>query len=109
MKGCCVPGCPDDMKARGYCVRHYNQARFGRPPTLRKLSTKDFIEEVEWLGTTDAPENIARRLGTTPGALERRFRRAGRPDLANRFRRIEWEPETPAWWDDQDFDMKEAS
>ena len=58
----------------------------GRVHALRR----DYIVgEVEHILGSDAPDNIARRLGySRPQHLARMLERAGRDDLASHFRRV---------------------
>lgn len=56
------------------------------PPDLMDRQA-DLVEDVEWmLSWRTHPQEIAHRLGVTPGALERRLIRYGRRDLAQKIR-----------------------
>ena len=96
---CRIPHCGDPARAGGMCDMHYRRHRrashdqqahiVNRGHAVTQRRTEDIIEDVEWmLDTGEAPERIPQRLGTTPAALTKRMRRAGRPDLAAPFQTV---------------------
>ena len=84
---CTVAGCTDRHYVRGFCCRHYQQARrCGAIIGTWRDRRAHLIEDVLALIGTDTPRRIAARLGyERPASLAKRLTRAGRPDLAQPF------------------------
>lgn len=73
--------------ARGMCSACYNyQMKHGIIKKLPgRLTSPEFVEEVEFLAGTDTPKSLAKRLGcATPDRLYERLLNAGRKDLWKR-------------------------
>lgn len=69
-----------------------NPLVLGNPASTRAAHARHaaIADDVRWLMSTGATaEAIAARLGTTTGALSRRFYRHGQPDLARPFDRVD--------------------
>lgn len=72
-------------RSLGLCAACWKRHKYGP----RKLwRGKDLLEEVQALD--GGPENIAQRLGLTPGGIARAARRQGEPELAVVFERAQW-------------------
>jgi hypothetical protein len=61
------------------------KARYGDSTHSARSNAAALADELALIG--GPPEEAARRLGTTPTALARRFYRAGLPELARPFQR----------------------
>lgn len=81
-----------DAPVCGACLPRWKPAMTEGPQPLnaasppQRWSTAELLTELEWLLTWDTSSRIARRLGMTVIALERRAYRANRPDLARKIR-----------------------
>jgi len=70
------------------CLTCAMQSRSWKTPVGRQATrAADIAAELAWM--QDTPENAARRLGTTVGALARLFYRAKMPEQARPFMRAE--------------------
>ena len=68
------------------CLTCAMQARSWKTPAGHQATrAAELAGELAWM--QDTPENAARRLGTTVGALARLFYRAGMPEQARPFMR----------------------
>lgn len=76
---------PSEIASRAYCDRSCAGAHQATEKARRHR--EHIITEVEFLGFSDSPERIARRLGYQDAtSIERSLARWGRHDLAARFR-----------------------
>ena len=94
---CLIDGCPRPKYARALCAAHYMRLqRYGDPEHYPIAdAAQAWIADVEWLlDAGESVQQVAARLDRTLGAVAKRLRRNGRPDLANRFERVNWRQRT---------------
>lgn len=83
VQACTVEGCDRPVKAKGWCLRHYQKARIYGVPEGRD-PVRERIEDVEWMvETEESPEAIAARCGVALPSLVRWLQARGEKTLAD--------------------------
>lgn len=82
VRACSIDDCDRPVKAKGWCLRHYQRARAHGDP-VRRDDTRDRIEDVQWMAETGATlDEIADRCGVSRRTMLK-WLRANMRDLAD--------------------------
>lgn len=99
MRHTCTRHAPGSVRCheRHHCQCHdcraassaYRRRRW-RAANPRPVPPPD-LDEIAWLlEMGEAPQIVASRMGSTPGAIATNARRNGRPEIARPFERVVW-------------------